>query len=99
MGWATSQMATNTMKSKFIYCGHCDKEVSRTKYYAHKRLYYNRSRKEWSQTKRLNFADDLQVDPGLICTMSGPSSMKKVTNGFLRMFNISYKYIYICIYI
>ena len=65
MGWATSQMATNTMKSKFIYCGHCDKEVSRTKYYAHKRLYYNRSRKEWSQTKRLNFADDLQVDPRL----------------------------------
>ena len=45
MGWATSQMATNTMKSKFIYCGHCDKEVSRTKYYAHKRLYYNRSKK------------------------------------------------------
>ena len=45
------------------YCGHCDKEISKTKYYAHKRLYYNRSRKQWSQTKRLNFTDDLQVDP------------------------------------
>ena len=40
-----TNMKTNTMKSKFIYYGHCDKEVSRIKYYAHKRLYYNRSRK------------------------------------------------------
>ena len=44
---------------KFIYCGHCHKEVSRTKYYAHKRLYYNRSEKQWSQTKQLNFTDHL----------------------------------------
>ena len=42
-------------KSKFVYCGHCDEEVSRTKYYTHKRLYYDRDKKEWSQTKRLNF--------------------------------------------
>ena len=56
-------MATNVMmKSKFIHCGHCDKEVSRTKYYAHKRLYYYRRRKKWSQfsqTKRpLHLTDE-----------------------------------------
>ena len=33
-------------KSKFVYCGHCDEEVSRTKYYTHKRLYYDRDKKE-----------------------------------------------------
>ena len=39
LGWATSEMVTNmktnTIKSKFIYCGHYD-EVFRTKDYAHK---------------------------------------------------------------
>ena len=67
MGRATSEMATNmktnTMNSTFIYCGHCDKEVTMMNYYAHKSLYYNHSRKQWSQTKWLIFTDDLQIDP------------------------------------
>ena len=44
MGWATlekvTDMKTNTMNSTFIYCGHCDKEVTTMNYYADKRLYY-----------------------------------------------------------
>ena len=48
MGRVTSEMAMN-MKMN-VYHGHCDNEVCRTKYFAHKRLYYNRSRKQWSQT-------------------------------------------------
>lgn len=37
--------------SKRYYCGHCDQEVSRTTLYSHKRLYYNRTRREWSKAR------------------------------------------------
>ena len=51
-------MATKVEKKSRIYsCGHCNEEVSRTTFYAHKRLYYNRSTKEWSRV-RVNFAEE-----------------------------------------
>ena len=38
-------------RTKRFYCGHCDQEVSRTTLYAHKRLYYNRTTREWSKVR------------------------------------------------
>ena len=29
------------------YCGHCDEKVSKTLYYAHKKLYYNAESNQW----------------------------------------------------
>ena len=39
------------MRTKNFYGGHCDQEVSRTTLYAHKRLYYNRTTREWSKVR------------------------------------------------
>ena len=33
------------------YCGHCDKDVSKSTFYAHRRLYYDRKTKKWSKTQ------------------------------------------------
>ena len=54
------------------YCPHCDKHVSKTTFFAHKRLYFNLSSRKWSKS-RVNYARstdealmyDLDQDVGL----------------------------------
>ena len=35
-------------RNSLYYCGHCDKQLSKTVFYRHKRLYYGRRSKTWS---------------------------------------------------
>ena len=37
--------------SKIVFCPHCDKEISRTLFFQHKRLYYSRKKCAWSKER------------------------------------------------
>jgi hypothetical protein len=59
-------MADNEVVSKRYFCGHCSKELSKTRFFQHRRLFYNRKTKEWSQQRffesrlgeNFNFSDN-----------------------------------------
>jgi hypothetical protein len=40
-------MAESTAGTGRYYCNHCDEKVSKTLYFAHKKLYYNHTTEEW----------------------------------------------------
>ena len=40
-------------RNSLYYCGHCDKQLSKTVFYRHKRLYYDRRSKTWSSCRIL----------------------------------------------
>uniref|UniRef100_A0A1X7VLH9 Uncharacterized protein n=1 Tax=Amphimedon queenslandica TaxID=400682 RepID=A0A1X7VLH9_AMPQE len=65
-----------TMKSRFLFCGHCDEMVSRTKYYTHKRSFYDRKNKIWQKSKR--FSQD--CTPGIAAGTSRHSPMSSLVN-------------------
>jgi len=50
-------------KTKHLYCGHCEQEVSRSTLYAHKRLYCNRMTREWLKA-RISYVGSDHQTPG-----------------------------------
>ena len=56
--------------SKQRFCGHCEKYLSKSVYYRHRRLYYNKLTEQWSST-RLFYRDqgdtsDARLPPVLV---------------------------------
>ena len=45
---------------KTYFCGHCSKELSKTLYFQHQKLYFNKKTKKWSERKV--FEDSLGED-------------------------------------
>ena len=40
--------------SKRMYCGHCHEYLTKTVYFKHKRLHYDRTTKQWLSTRAFN---------------------------------------------
>ena len=36
---------------KHYFCGHCSKELNKTKYFQHRKLFYNKKTKKWGLQK------------------------------------------------
>jgi len=45
------------------HCGHCDQSLSKTVYFHHKRLYYDKSKKEWSLKQIFNRSTTVAFRP------------------------------------
>lgn len=50
-----------TLEKNRVYCPHCDKKLSKTTFYAHKRLYFNQLTRKWSKS-RVNFTPSTAVE-------------------------------------
>lgn len=44
------EMELEVIKKRY-FCGHCSKELSKTRFFQHRRLFYNKKTKEWSQLR------------------------------------------------
>jgi len=51
------------------HCGHCDQRLSKTVYFHHKRLYYDKSNKQWSSKQIFNHSTTVAFRP-----TGGPSA-------------------------
>ena len=60
------KIIADAIAKKSYNCGHCSKELSKTRYFQHRKLFYNKRTKEWSQQrvfetrlgKDFNFSDN-----------------------------------------
>lgn len=52
-------MASSMIKRYF--CGHCEQQLSKTSYFKHKRLFYDRKSGSWKK-KRIHYQADHSVD-------------------------------------
>ena len=48
------------MSARKYYCGHCETYVSKTLYFKHKRMYYERHSKTWKSTRVLPTNHDFE---------------------------------------
>ena len=44
-------MESRRKKLRPWYCGHCDKVVSKSTFYSHRRRYYDKKTRKWSKTQ------------------------------------------------
>lgn len=49
---SNSQGSEPRSEPRFL-CGHCDSVLSKTQFYKHKRLYYNRRERKWNSDRIL----------------------------------------------
>ena len=62
-----------------LHCGHCDEYLSKTVYYQHKRLFYDRRSKKWS--KHQVYGDDsLAETPFVLRDGAEPTVESEVNN-------------------
>ena len=54
---ATVSTSRGSKKRQYLYCGHCEKHVSKTVFYLHRRLYFDQKCMSWSK-KRLFLVND-----------------------------------------
>ena len=53
----------SSTKSKWYFCEHCDEFISKTLYYKHRKLFYDRKAKKWKKTNNPQF---INVDKDFI---------------------------------
>ena len=65
---------------KLIYCGHCEKYLTKTVYYKHKRLYYDKTKKEWLPSRVFSQTpnEDSTFHPTSVDSMDSSSSETEI---------------------
>lgn len=77
----------STIEKKKYFCGHCNAFVSKTLYYKHKKLYYDRRAKAWKSNRVVKSSEDgvLEEDFVLSANSSDDDSadnMDAVVSGY-----------------
>ena len=68
-------------KTKRYFCGHCEETVSRTTLYAHKRLYYNRTIRQWSKDRVSYPLEDRVHQSHSLTGITGPEISAEISEG------------------
>ena len=86
-------MSASKKEASRLRCGHCNQNLSKTVYYQHKCLYYDRRLKKW-YPHRVRFDDSILVVPFVTnnnCDAEFESSCNDVSDNDQSSFHLSFQ--------